>query len=300
MGLAAFGFFGSTVLLAASSLGAEFQERTLPLLLSQPFNRSRLWNEKLLAVSSAMVTLALVYWLCHQFAPLLGFRWLLETEIGSQQPRLPIEAILLAGTFLLATICSAGFWSLLARSTIGGMVLSLASQFLSVGGVVFVLQRIYGSELPFEDSTVTKGIVIVGLIYSAVFLWLGWRKFAHLELRDVSFGEGTFPATSSTGKRWWSDWLRCRPTGSMRNLVRKELRLQKPLFMVAAIFSACWLFTLALLFLQPARQELYVIIFNALTGFYVPLMAVLAGCMSLSEEKMLGLMAWHLTLPVSA
>ncbi len=37
-----------------------------------------------------------------------------------------------------------------------------------------------------------------------------------------------------------------------------------------------------------------------LTAFYVPLVALLAACMPLGEEKALGLAPWQLTLPVSA
>src|SRR5262249_54011053 len=100
--------------------------------------------------------------------------------------------------------------------------------------------------------------------------------------------------------RFYPNWLRCRPTGNVLNLARKELRLHRSLVRVAAIFCTCWLSTLAFLCLQPARQALCEVIFNVLTAFYVPLMAVLAGCVSLGEEKAIGLTDWHLTLPVSA
>ena len=138
------------------------------------------------------------------------------------------------------------------------------------------------------------------MVYSATFLWLGWRKFALLELGDVSFGEGAPLSEALAGEKWWLGWLRCRPTGSLRNLMRKELRLLKPVFLIAAMFSGCWLVTLALLFLQPARKETFEAVFNVLSAIYMPLLAVLAGCVSLGEEKTLGLTAWHLTLPVSA
>src|ERR1041385_8265549 len=47
---ATFIFFGGTALLAAMSFGTEFQQRTAPLLLSQPVERARLWREKLLVL----------------------------------------------------------------------------------------------------------------------------------------------------------------------------------------------------------------------------------------------------------
>jgi hypothetical protein len=85
----------------------------------------------------------------------------------------------------------------------------------------------------------------------------------------------------------------------VRNLVRKEVRLNKALFLVAIVFSICWLLALALLFLLPGRREMLLMIFNGLSAIYFPLLFLLAGCMSLGEEKSLGLNASQLTLPVS-
>src|SRR5439155_6164806 len=96
------------------------------------------------------------------------------------------------------------------------------------------------------------------------------------------------------------DWLRCRPQGAALNLIRKELRLQKPLFLIAVVFALCWFVALGLWFIQPATHELFETVLTVLAVFYAPLIALLAGCVSLGEEKALGLTAWHLTLPVSA
>ncbi len=136
------------------------------------------------------------------------------------------------------------------------------------------------------------------LVYSGVMLWLGWRKFERLQLREVIVGEsGLLSAAGPRRSRSWG-WLRIRPKGELTNLVRKEVRLHRPLFVVGGVYVVCWLAALAVNWLLPLRgyEALYVV----LPGTYVPVAVLLAGAISLGEERTLGLAAWHLTLPVSA
>ena len=46
-------FCAGMIIMAGLSFGTEFQQRTFPLLLSQPIHRSRMWNEKMIALGSA-------------------------------------------------------------------------------------------------------------------------------------------------------------------------------------------------------------------------------------------------------
>ena len=107
---AAFVFFGTLVIACALSFGTELQQRTLPLLLAQPIPRAKLWNEKLLVLAGAVLAAVLIHWLVQ----LIVLAW-----VPFVQPHLDLtpHQMLLAGSFLLAAVCSAGFWTLLARST---------------------------------------------------------------------------------------------------------------------------------------------------------------------------------------
>jgi hypothetical protein len=293
-GFAAFGFTLSLVLLAAMSFGVEFQQRTLPLLLSQPRKRMRLWNEKMLSLGLTVVTAVLAAGVALAVSYWVGARS--GATRGPSLADLANQGTLVAGTFLLATVCSTSFWTMAARSTIGGLVFSVTSQFGAAGIAVATLNVIYGEDLPFE-GVVTRVIVIGGLGYSALFLWLGRRKFLRLELRDAMFGEGVELSGAAAGGRWWSGWLVCRPRGHVLNLMRKELRLQKPVLLITAIFVACWFAVLAYHQLWPERE--YQPFLTVLLGFQIPLSLILAGCISLGEEKTLGLAGWQLTWPVS-
>src|SRR5262249_51611242 len=84
------------------------------------------------------------------------------------------------------------------------------------------------------------------------------------------------------------------------NLVRKEVRLQMPIFLIGILTTGCWMITLAALVLQPARASFFTNVFDTIGAIHIILVFVLAASVSLGEEKSLGLAAWHLTLPVSA
>src|SRR6516162_3246772 len=101
------GFFLGIPLLATLSLGNEFQHRTLPLLLSQPIDRREIWVEKTSVTIIATVSATLVF--C------VSWRTALQ-----QNPAFWMEA----GAWIIAMIASATLWTLVARSTLGGMVLA--------------------------------------------------------------------------------------------------------------------------------------------------------------------------------
>src|SRR5260370_908603 len=162
-------------------------------------------REKLMALVLGVAAVGLILWGTHSLftqsrvvQALLRFHnssvlaaWSTYSAVRQGFPLEPVH-----GAFILATICSAGFWTLVTRSTIGGIVFSVASQFLAVlgaSGAALALQKGFGFELPFELPGVA-GDILVGvevLIYCAIFLWLGWRRFANLELTEGAFGEVT-------------------------------------------------------------------------------------------------------------
>lgn len=294
LGLAAYGFLGGLALLAVVSFGTEFHERTLPLLLTQPRSRSSLWNQKLLTVTVAVVVA--VFAETALLSCVSGW-WSQFEVLGFVSGALSNNEVLLAGVFLLATVCSCGFWTLVAGSTIGGLVFTVAAEFGSAMAVAILLARIRGQEQPFQDPQTFLALVVTGVVYSAIFLWLGWRKFVRLEVRNTRFGEGAPGIAAFAWKAPWSSLLISRPTQRVLNLVRKELRLQKPIFQLAAVFAVCWLATILLQWLRPKQNITY--LFDVLTCVYAPLSSLLAGCVSLGEEKVLGLTAQELTLPFS-
>ena len=80
-------------------------------------------------------------------------------------------------TFFSATLCSASFWTLVAQSTIGGVAFTVAIQFGITLAVKVAASRFFQIPLDDDDPRFLLSIALVGLVYSATFLWLGWRKW---------------------------------------------------------------------------------------------------------------------------
>jgi len=78
------------------SNGFELHDRTLTLLLSQPMQRTRLWNEKFLAAALSVVTLAIIH----------GWRVRLPAQLPAPSPETILYATFVChgGLFRLALV----------------------------------------------------------------------------------------------------------------------------------------------------------------------------------------------------
>jgi ABC-type transport system involved in multi-copper enzyme maturation permease subunit len=267
------GFFLGIPLLATLSMGNEFQHRTLPLLLSQPIDRIEIWREKMSV--SIVATLSATFVFC------LSWRTALQ-----QAPELWMEA----GAWIIAMVASATLWTLIARSTLGGMVLT--------GGVHYFLFIPLLLRPDWVPETMTTRSIAAFLVfgYAAVMLWLGRRTLARFQVTGGLAGDNLLTAGPSVIPEAWAEWFRCRPTGLVLNLIRKELRLLRPLWLITPLGLAGWMYVSMFGDKSKRGSVLAVIMATAVT----PLIAVLAGNLSVGEERSSGMHSWHMTLPVSA
>jgi hypothetical protein len=105
-------------------------------------------------------------------------------------------------------------------------------------------------------------------------------------------------------------WLRCRPTGAVLNLVRKELRLLRPVWLISLLAAVGWI-CLTLFVLVHERGSTSVFTLHVVSAKWPAvvwgvgvsstwIIAILAGSLSLGEERTSGTHSWHMTLPVTA
>jgi len=269
-------FVVGTALLVALPFGTEFQQRTLGLILSQPVSRGRVWGEKWAASAGVLVVVA---------AFLLGAfgGTVLDGPVGLRE-----------SSFLLALACSGFLWTLVAGSTIGGAAFSLAALALVEMASSVITSRVTGVDL--DPFAAHPALISVRLAYCVVTLWLGWRVFSRYEMKGLGESPGVLAAAALAAV----PALRCRPTGAISNLVRKELRLQQPTVLIAALFVLCWLAAMLLFSMPSIRPAVAEIVFATLFVSYVPLVLIVCGTISIGEDTSLGIRPWHLTLPVSS
>jgi hypothetical protein len=142
-------------LAACLSFGNEFRHKTMELLVSQPVSRLRIWREKRVVVAIAILTTSLVVSICSR------------TPVHVRRPE-DLDYVM----FLVITTCSAAFWTLFARSTLGGLMLNIAIV-IPLGLAKFSFWEWNAAAGRFSNTGVMLILSAATLGYSAVMLWLG-------------------------------------------------------------------------------------------------------------------------------
>jgi hypothetical protein len=279
------GFFFVPVL-ATLSLGYEFRDRTFSLLLSQPVGRMRIWGEKLSVSVVAIVSAVLIFSLALRAT---------SFHPGRQE-------WMFAAAWIIAITASATFWTLFTRSAIGGLALN------------FGVHAFVGLAIPWAtlaDGLRARGyltpsnviaVPAAGIIaYAGLMLWLGGRTLSRFQSTGGIAGDDLLLAGPDVAPGVVAGWLRSRPVGAIANLIRKELRLLRPVWMISLLAAAGWacLVLFGVLYERGYSRNFATTLIGM--GVVSTLMiAILAGSMSLGEERTSGTHSWHLTLPVSA
>jgi hypothetical protein len=259
-------------LLATLSFGNEFQFGTFSSLLSQPIERSTIWREKLAVIVVAVPSAAIAY------------------AFGAHRMGWAIQDITVLALWLMVTVGSSAYWTLLARSTIGGLVLNGLQSMALV--LIFVPQL---NRFRANRPELLLAIGSFALAYTAVLLYLGRRKLLRFQVT------GAGPGSNVLATNWGiplSKLLRPTASGGTLNLVRKEIHLLWPLLPLTAIALGSLLAVLPLRFVSGDRDWI-VSVGISIVFIHGSLVAILAGALSLGEERSLGLHAWNMTLPVS-
>jgi hypothetical protein len=279
-------FFFGIPLLATLSLGNELYHRTFSLWLTQPVSRMQLWGEKMTVMLAAVLSAGLV-----SGVVMFTVTW----------PPMRLTYKVAAVVYVLVSAVSGTFFTLATRSTLGCLL--LISFMLSVGSLFS--GGIEDSPHKGISSKAAIGILsTLGLCFSALMLWLGVRKLARFQVSGATSGEDLLVSGPTIMPESFAAWFRCRPRGALLNLIRKEFRLLRPLWLIGfliVLYVAC----LAVFRLLPAppevepRSVLEWVLLGPLVSLCIA-MAGLAGILSLGEERTSGTQAWHMTLPISA
>jgi len=269
------GAFVGVPLLASLPLGYEFENHSFALLLAQPIDRRRIWNEKYLVTLAAVVPPALMFWLADRTS-------------HSADPNFP-PTILVA--WMLGMCAAAPFWTMVAKSTLGGLVLDSAFHILLIAAVIRERSDRLLTTSPLSITAYLAYIIAIG--------WLGRAFF--LRQQAIEGWASEDPLSSAFGRvlpRFLLSFLHSRADTPSLNLVRRELWLLRPVWVVGLFNVLIWS-GLVVFHQVPAvgsHKEPSVVMMFAI--LLLPITAVLAGALSLGEEKNWGTHGWHLTLPI--
>ena len=284
-GISVIVYFLGAAVLGALSIGREYTEHTLGLLLSQPVGRKRLFLIKFSVLAAMLLTLCAVG----------------HTGVFHGMARAPLaeklEVVLLP---LLYALCITPWLTMASRSAAAGILFTMA---------IPVLLAVLG-------AGIVRWLGIRADAFSIVFQWRGtlgicaigavatWRMFMRIEAI-----EGQGEALDLT------QWLRSRTTAKVRVavltkrhpiwlLITKELRVQQLALVLAGLYLFGWL---AVTLMRPVADlfgtfnALSVLggAFNVLSPLYALLLGALIGSVASAEERQFGTLEWHVLLPIA-
>lgn len=175
---AVFGFFGGAAILTALSFRA-----TQKIQSSGPVSAERrnVWARKMLMVTLAVVFASLI--VCFT-----------QTDLGLiDWPNFRVEHAFEPVLLLTIIVCSTGFWTLLVRSVVWGILLTGVAQsilYLLLLLFVTLVNRMAPVEpgemnlahTPEVHAGLARFIFGFGLSYAAIMLWLGRKRIARQSL----------------------------------------------------------------------------------------------------------------------
>jgi len=156
-----------------------------------------------------------------------------------------------------------------------------------------VAERLGGN----ESAALVSAILILLVIYCAVVYWLGYATFKRLEAVDGPSRELGLPAGLEALFVAPLTKMSSRFRGPFAALLKKEFRLQQISFMLAGL---CVLIAVAGSCLAKHHPELAAGIVGGDIFIYALILPLIAGAISVAEERGWGMAEWHLTLPPSA
>jgi hypothetical protein len=283
-GFASVGFWLGIPLLATLSFGNEFQHQTFSLMLTQPIDRMAVWRDKMLVVLAAVLSAGGVY--------AIGYRTLISR--GNELAVMPF-------IWVVVTVCSAVVCTLIARSTVGGMVLNFLHVVLIAIATVGIDRFLGPKPSPDTVHTAFGVAAAAAVLYGIVMVWIGRLVLARFQATGTANSDLLMSSPDAL-RAAFSGFLRCRPNSPISNLVLKELRLLGPLWLLAILFSLL-LICLAPIQWMPGSslvQANVQYIASVIVFLYMMISVLLAGCLSMGDERTLGTQLWHMTLPVSA
>jgi hypothetical protein len=279
-------------MLGAWSLGHEYAHHTLPALLSQPVSRRQIAGVKAAVLAALMLALGVV-------AAPLAF---VESEWFSGAARSGSlwgarTTVVISG---VAAFCLAPWFTMLGRGALAGLVFSLATVSFTwlagdvIGIAMFGLAAGARGEI---DAFRTSFMWVTTVPLSAFGAWMSWRTFRRLEAHDGGAAAAVLSRLRPvSAARAGSDVAR-RRTHWVRQLVAKELQLQKMVFAIAGLYLLMWWMLVASRQFVPANLALPLAPFTMLYAAAVPL---LLGSFASAEERQLGTLSWQTLMPVPA
>jgi hypothetical protein len=280
------------IVMGAAVFGHEFAYRTVSLLLVQPVARAMLWRRKMGALALAIGS---VFGVLLVGAALAA--WLTDPDWGTRNDRAQ-PLLILGAAGVIGGLLVAPWLTLLCRSTLAGAVFTVSLPALAFSVSFLASFARFGTvDGPATQQFQFAVALAILLAVGGLAPFLGFRAFGRLEGLDATGRPLRLPRWASraaprTGTaRAGSGWL--------GRAVGKELRLQTPSYVLAALFLLAIAAALGTRLAWPEAVDSLSWV-EPLSLLYVATVALLVGALACAEDRQSGAMHWHLVQPVAA
>ena len=275
-------FAWGVVMLGAQSIGHEYSNRTLSLLLAQPCSRSGILARKAIVLIPLVVALTLLTALCLPGEGLQPLR-----QSGLPQTMLVLAAI--------CAVSLAPLLSMLGRGTLAGTVFAIG-----IPGLVELIAEYSGTAIYGFNAAAPVFAFKLSLVRSSMFCICAaaaigtWWQFSRLEGVE---GHQPLQLPSLLGRGRTAAAGKVSRQNPFVALIRKELHLQQISLVVVSLYVLVWL---ALWVVQHQAPEAPRVPLSPLTLMYLALLSMLIGSVASAEERQLGTLPSQLLLPIAA
>ncbi len=271
-------YFLGAAALGALSMGHQYTDRTLSLLLSLPARRERLFAVKLGVLAAMLLTL-----------------WAVAYTLVFGDARMPqADKTIVSLVPVLCGLFLAPWLTMVCRNPLGGAVFTLTIPGILVvaGELLGVAQYGYGSVMEaFRMAFVwfgTLGLCVVGAVAS-------WKMFVRLEAIDGRGQDVSLP-------RWLPSRSTTSPASIRRHpawlLVKKEMRLQQLSFALAPLYALSYLCAAWLPLV--ISDSLYWTALTSSAILHAALLSLVIGSTASAAERQSGTLEWQILMPIAA
>jgi hypothetical protein len=271
--LGLFAYVIGSLAIGAQSVGQEYTYRTLPMLLSQPADRRRVYLLKFAVAAVMLLTLAALA------ATLFAKVWRPEST------RFPAVILpLVCGLFLAPLL------TMICRSTLAGMIFSGTLMGLTWSVTLAIAWFGFGIEPEAAKHMILGRWTLGVMVLCPLVGLLGWRRFTGLEATETASPALHLP-------RWLRSAHGARLHAPLQALAVKEVHLQQLAFVVAGLYIAGWALSLLAQRYIPSWSTFPL---GAVMLLYCMGLAIMIGALASAEERQHGTLDWQLLQPTPA
>ena len=271
--LAVCAYVVGSLAIGAQSVGQEYTYRTLPMLLSQPADRRRMYLLKFIVSAVMLLTLA----------ALAGTTF--AKVSGPESARFALVVLpVLCGLFLAPLL------TMICRSTLAGMILGGSAMALTWVVTLAIAWFGFGVEPEAAENIILGRWTLGVTVLCPLAGFLGWRRFTGLEDTEAASLALHLP-------QWLRSTEGARCHSPLHALAAKEVHLQQLAFVLAGLYIIGWAIWVLL---QPYMTSLATFPMGAVMLLYCMGLAIMIGALASAEERQHGTLDWQLLLPTPA